>query len=78
MATIDELIERLSDIEEIEELKAVEILKTKRSLLLEDIEYCCRASEKTANLLLETSETLLLLQTMIRVIEAKYTTAERR
>jgi len=59
-AMIDVLLNRIEHMEEMDELKELERLNVERSLLLQDIELCCRALEKTANLILKTTEMLSL------------------
>ncbi|KAM7219588.1 hypothetical protein V8F06_004969 [Rhypophila decipiens] len=77
-ATIDELLNRLEHIKEIDELRELKRLEAERSLILQDIELCCRVLERTADLILERTKTLSLLKTIAQGTEEKQAAAESK
>ena len=78
VATIDELLERLERMKEMEEIQQLHSLNAEREVLLQEIELSYKALEKTADLVLETTKTLSLLQALVEAIDGTQATAERK
>lgn len=78
VATIDELLERLEHVEDMDMVRQLERLEAERAELSQEIENCKKALGRTTNLILETTETLSLLQTAAKVMEGKQAAAESK
>ncbi len=78
IATIDELLQRLKQMEDMQDIKQIEALNTEKAVLLRKIELCDRAREGTADVILEASKMISLLQSINNTMVKKQATEDRK
>jgi hypothetical protein len=77
MATVDELLGRLESMEEMEDLRQLDVLIEERTRLLRSMELCDRALQQTQKFFLEVTKMILLFQTATDAAGKKQAMANR-